>query len=120
MLEEMVKAVVNKVIAQDYAFLKTPAVLYAVVTKAAKLGETFDCKDLVIHNDETGTSYRGHITANWYEYTLTVLDRFGNPDDDFPTIPGIKSKSQFKAGAVVAVALPYGDLTPSIIGEVSL
>ena len=31
MLEEMVKAVVNKVIAQDYAFLKTPAALYAVV-----------------------------------------------------------------------------------------
>ncbi len=73
-----------------------------------------------IHNDDTGSSFNGHITANWYEYTLTVLDRFGNPDDDFPTIPGIKSKSQFKAGAVVAVALPYGDLTPSIIGEVSL
>ena len=42
MLEEMVKAVVNKVIAQDYAFLKTPAALYAVVTKATQLGETFD------------------------------------------------------------------------------
>ena len=37
MLEEMVKAVVNKVIAQDYAFLKTPAALYAVVTKATQL-----------------------------------------------------------------------------------
>ena len=24
----------------------------------------------------------GNITANWYEYTLTVLDRFGNPDND--------------------------------------
>ena len=34
MLEEMVKAVVNKVIAQDYPFLKSSASLYAVVTKA--------------------------------------------------------------------------------------
>lgn len=84
MLEEMVKAVVNKVIAQDYPFLKTPAALYAVVTKAARLGETFDYKDLVIHNDETGTSYRGHITAHWYEYTLQVVDRWGKVDESFP------------------------------------
>ena len=38
----------------------------------------------------------------------------------YPALPGIKSKKQFKAGAVVAVALPYGDLTPAIIGEVEL
>lgn len=56
----------------------------------------------------------------WYEYKLTVIDRFGNPDVNYPTLPGIKSKKQFKAGSVVAVALPYGDLTPAIIGEVEL
>lgn len=43
-----------------------------------------------------------------------------NPDANYPALPGIKSKKQFKAGAVVAVALPYGDLTPAIIGEVEL
>ena len=52
MLEEMVKAVVNKVIAQDYPFLKSSAALYAVVTKAKQLGETFDYNDLVIVDDE--------------------------------------------------------------------
>lgn len=119
MLEEMVKAVVNKVIAQDYAFLKTPATLYAVVTKATKLGETFDYNDLVIHNDETGTSYRGHITANWYEYTLQVVDRWGNVDDTFPAFPDIRSRIQLKTGAFVSVAMAYGD-TPAIIREVKL
>ena len=119
MLEEMVKAVVNKVIAQDYAFLKTPAVLYAVVTKAAKLGETFDYKDLVIHNDETGTSYRGHITANWYEYTLRVVDRWGNVDENFPAFPEIRSRIHLTTGAFVSVAMAYGD-TPAIIREVKL
>lgn len=54
------------------------------------------------------------------EYEGTALDRFGNPDANYPALPGIKSKKQFKAGAVVAVALPYGDLTPAIIGEVEL
>lgn len=58
--------------------------------------------------------------AYWYEYKLTVIDRFGSPDANYPALPGIKSKKQFKAGAVVAVALPYGDLTPAIIGEVEL
>ena len=61
-----------------------------------------------------------HAVVYWYEYKLTVIDRFGNPDANYPALPGIKSKKQFKAGAVVAVALPYGDLTPAIIGEVEL
>ena len=64
--------------------------------------------------------FKAHITSYWYEYKLTVIDRFGNPDANYPALPGIKSKKQFKAGAVVAVALPYGDLTPAIIGEVEL
>ncbi len=119
MLEEMVRAVIHKVIAQDYAFLKTPAVLYAAVTKATKLGETFDYEDLIIHNDETGTSYRGHITASWYKYTLQAVDRWGNVDSAFPPFPDIRSRIQLKPGAYVSVALAYGD-TPAIIREVKL
>ena len=119
MLEEMVKAVVNKVIAQDYPFLKSSAALYAVVTKATQLGETFDYNDLVIHNDETGTSYRGHITAHWYEYTLQAVDRWGNVDESVPAFPDIRSRIQLKAGALVSVAMAYGD-TPAIIREVKL
>ena len=119
MLEEMVKAIIKKSISADYPHLKLPAVVFASVKSVTKLGP-FEIEELVIHNDDTGNSFNGHITTNWYEYTLTVLDRFGNPDSDFPTIPGIKSKMQFKAGTVVAVALPYGDLTPAIIGEVNL
>ena len=98
MLEEMVKAVVNKVIAQDYAFLKTPAALYAVVTKATQLGETFDYNDLVIHNDETGTSYRGHITAHWYEYTLQVVDRWGTWTSPSPPSPTFAPASNSRPG----------------------
>ena len=93
MLEQMIKAVAKKLIAQEYPH--------------------------VIHNDETGSSYKGHITAHWNEYTLTVVDRFGNVDETFPALPGVRSKAQYKAGAVVAVALAYGD-SPAIIGEVQL
>ena len=102
MLEEMVKAVVNKVIAQDYPFLKSS-----------------DYNDLVIHNDETGTSYRGHITAHWYEYTLQAVDRWGNVDESVPAFPDIRSRIQLKTGAFVSVAMAYGDV-PAIIREVKL
>ena len=39
--------------------------------------------------------------------------------ETFPALPGVRSKAQYKAGAVVAVALAYGD-SPAIIGEVQL
>lgn len=120
MLEQMVKAIIDKVIANDRPHLKLPAVVFARVDTAKKLSETYEVRELVIHNDDSGTSFRGRITAPWYEYRLAVLDRFGNADEAFPPLPGIKSKTQFQSGAVVAVSLPYGDLTPAIIGEVKL
>lgn len=119
MLEEMVKAIIKKYLAADCPHLKLPAVVYASVRSAKKL-DTYEIEELVIHNDESGSSFQGHITAYWYEYTLTVLDQFGNADDQYPALPGIRSKRQFQTGAVVAIALPYGDLEPTIIGEVSL
>ena len=111
MLEQMMRAVARKIIAQEYPHAKSPAVVYATVSKATQLGETFDLEDLVIHNDETGSSFKGHITAHWNEYTLE--------DESFPPLPGVRSKGQYKAGAFVAVAMAYGD-SPAIIGEVQL
>ena len=100
----MVASVMKKTLAQDFPHLKLPAAVFATIDSAAK-SDAFD---------------KAHITSYWYEYKLTVIDRFGNPDVNYPALPGIKSKKQFKAGAVVAVALPDGDLTPAIIGEVEL
>lgn len=119
MLAEMVKSVLKKTLAVDYPHLKLPSVVYARVGAVRPLG-TFEWRELVIYNDETGGHYRGHIEAHWYEYTLTVLDRFGSIDPAFPVLPQIRSRQQFQSGAIVAVALPFGELTPSIIGEVRL
>lgn len=119
MLEEMVKKIVKKTIAVDYPHLKLPAIVFARVDSVKRLG-TYEIRELAIFNDDTGGSFRGHIAAYWYEYKLAVLDRFGSPDSKFPALPQIKSKKQFQQGAVVAIALPYGELDPAIIGEVKL
>ena len=120
MLEEFTTKVVKKYVATEYPHLLLPAVLLARVISAKKLDDTFEQQELVIHNDETGSSYPGHITANWYKYAVQVVDRFGNADEAFPAIPGIRSRQQFQAGSLVAVTLPNGELDPAIIGEVTL
>lgn len=106
MLEEMVASVMKKTLAQDFPHLKLPAAVFATIDSAAK-SDAFDIEELIVHNEVTGEVFKAHITSYWYEYKLTVIDRFGNPDANYPALPGIKSKKQFKAGAVVAVALPY-------------
>ena len=40
MLEQMMRAVARKIIAQEYPHAKSPAVVYATVSKATQLGET--------------------------------------------------------------------------------
>lgn len=118
-LENIIKCVVTKMIETTYPHLVQPGVLYGRVTTAAQV-DTYTLSQLIIHNDETGVSFPGHITANWYEYTLSVTDRFGNILDSYPIIPGIRSRQQFEVGCIVAFALPYGELAPVIIGEVKL
>lgn len=119
-LEQFVKTAVAKLIPQDYPHLKEPAVMYATITGVRKLEETYELNDLVIYNDESGGSYKGHIVAHWYEYTLRVVDRFGNLDAKFPELPSVRSKKQFRKGATVSIGLAYGDLSPTIIEEVIL
>ena len=120
MIEEMVNTALKKIIATDYSYLSSPSVVLAKVASAKKMDTTFAVEDLIIHNDDAGSSYNGKIISYWYEYRLIVIDRFGIADSKFPAIPGIKSKKQFQIGSVVAVAFPYGDINPVIIGEVSL
>lgn len=118
-LNEFAKKVMKDTLAEDYPHLELPAVIYARVQSVKPL-DRYEVQDLVIYNDDSHGSYRGHIAARWYEYSLTVLDRFGHPDPKFPTIPQVRSRKQFQRGAIVAAALPYGELAPAIIGEAEL
>lgn len=119
-LEQFVKKVVEDVLKQSYTHLVTPAVLLARVSSVKELTDTYEVEKLDIHNDGGGGSYRGRIVGRWQEYTLTVVDRFGNEDSSFPPLPNVRSRIPLQAGVLAAIALPFGDLTPVIIGEVVL
>ncbi|MCD7947200.1 MAG: hypothetical protein LUG13_02725 [Oscillospiraceae bacterium] len=92
---EFVKSVVKRMIAEDYPHAVQPPVVYARITAAADAGE-------------------------YNEYTLVALTKFGDVDDDFPALPGVRSKNGYDVGITVLVALPYGELPPQIINEVIL
>lgn len=76
MLEEMVASVMKKTLAQDFPHLKLPAAVFATIDSAAK-SDAFDIEELIVHNEVTGEVFKAHITSYWYEYKLTVIDRFG-------------------------------------------
>ena len=119
-LEQFTKSVINRAIAEDYPHLKLPAVVYATVTGAKELSDTYEVKELEITDEDGGRTFKAHYTAHWHEYALKVLDRFGNTDDTFPELPGVRSKVQLEAGATVAIAFAFGGVEPTIIGEVVL
>lgn len=56
----------------------------------------------------------------WVEYVLQPVDRRGNARDDFPEIPGVRTKAQFAIGRTVAIGMLDGEPEPVIIGEVEL
>lgn len=120
MLEEFSKTVFKKMLAQDYPYLKLPAILYAIITQATELEDTFEYDSIQITNIDTGGTFNARLTGKWREYALKVIDQDGNVSDDYPEIPEVKSKIQVQAGSVVAIALSYGELNPTIIGEVIL
>ncbi len=117
-LEQFVKSAITRIFAVDYPHLKLPAVVYATVIRAQELAETYEVKELRITDEDYDRTFNAHFRAHWYEYTLRVIDRFGNIDDTFPALPGIRSKIQLEAGATVAIGLAHGDVEPVIIGEV--
>jgi hypothetical protein len=119
-LEQFTKSIIERVFTESYPYLKLPAIIYATVIRATELSETYEVKKLEITDEDNNRTFKAHVTAHWYEYTLKVLDRFGNADDTFPELPGVRSKIPLEAGIIVAIGLAFGSIEPTIIGEVIL
>lgn len=118
-LEQFTRGVINKVIAEDYPHFKLPAVTYATITGAKELSDTYKVDGLMLTNTDTGGSFQASVTAHWHEYTLRVIDRNGYVDGTYPALPGVRSRLQLQAGAIVAVGFAFGS-EPTIIGAVVL
>jgi hypothetical protein len=119
MLAEFTQAVISKTISEQYSHLKEPAVMLATITQVKELDDTYTVTGLQITNTATGTTYPSTLTGKWHEYAVRIVDKNGDISDDYPEIPGVRSKIQAAVGATVAVALLYGMLDVAILGEVA-
>ena len=122
-LEQFVRTALKQAVAEEYPHLDLPGVVCAVIESAKELPDTYKRNRLSVRLEGGGEgngTYTGTITGHYYEYTVRITDRAGNVDERFPVIPGIRSENQFQVGALVAVGLLFGDLTPVLIGEVEL
>lgn len=93
MVEEMVKNVLEKQLDSKYPHLLLPMAMCAKIVTAAPMGDK-------------------------YKYSIKIVDKNGDTDDQFPEIPGVYSKLSFEVDQMVAILLLYGELNPYIVGEV--
>lgn len=122
-MEQFTTRVFRSLISNEYSHLQLPGVVCARIVGSTELSDTYVVGNLTITLSGGGDGngiYEGIITSHMREYTLQITDRFGQPDERFPIIPGIRSKGQFQDGGLVALGLMYGDLSPVILGEVEL
>lgn len=89
MLETFVRKEITNEIKTNYPHIQYPAGMYARIVQA---GEK-------------------------YMYTLKILDKTLNVDNDFPEIPNVRSSIQIQKDDIVVVLLLYGGSDVFILGR---
>ena len=92
MLETFVRKGITNEIKTNYPHIQYPAGMYARIVQAKQDGEK-------------------------YMYTLKILDKTLNVDNDFPEIPNVRSSIQIQKDDIVVVLLLYGGSDVFILGR---
>lgn len=116
MLEEFVKATVNKLLIEKYPHVLLPPAVNAKVTKASETGKVNEIKEDV--KEAPWGSGECIINQKEYMYTLSVLNEEGSVNEDYPPIPKVKSYTQYKVGDIVTVVMGYGKTNVQIVGKI--
>ena len=92
MLEVFVKKTMEKEIKENYPHIQNPPGMYAKVVQVKTDNEK-------------------------YVYTLKILDKTLNVDNDFPEIPNVKSSIRAQKEDIVVVLLLYGGSDVFVLGR---
>lgn len=94
MLETFVRKGIENEIKTNYPHIQHPAGMYAKIVQVKTDNEK-------------------------YVYTLKILDKTLNVDNDFPEIPNVKSSIRAQKEDIVAVLLLYGGSDVFVLGGVN-
>lgn len=92
MMESFVKETIDTQIKEQYPHLQHPSGMYAKVVRAEQSGDV-------------------------YKYTLKILDKNLNNNNDFPEIPNVKSVIELQKDDIAVVILLYGGSGFYILGR---
>ena len=92
MMESFVKETIDTQIKEQYPHLQHPSGMYAKVVRAEQSGDV-------------------------YKYTLKILDKNLNNNNDFPEIPNVKSVIELQKDDIAVVILLYGGSGVYILGR---
>ena len=92
MLETFVRKGIENEIKTNYPHIQHPAGMYAKIVQVKTDNEK-------------------------YVYTLKILDKTMNTNEDFPEIPGVKTDIAFEKGDIAVVLLLYGGSGVFILGR---
>lgn len=115
-LENAVKDILSKAMQENYPQTQFPAVVKARITKVREIDAKQEIHLYIKNQDGQDQEIKAFIKS--FEYSLKILSKDGEADNQYPIIPGVRSTCQVEVGDTVAVTLLYGELSPYILGEV--
>ena len=92
MLKEFVSNELEKQVNEKYPHIKNPPCMYAKVINVMEKGDLFS-------------------------YTLKILDKNMEVNNDFPEVPNVKSVLQLNSGDIAVIVLLYGGSDIFILGR---
>lgn len=114
MVEELIRSIVKQM-KEDYPQLECPGAMKAVIVSAKKTEETY--KRRIFLKDITADEKREYeLEQECYSYSIRILDNTGSQLEEYPVLPGIKSRDAYEAGDIVTVVFTGGEINPVIVG----
>lgn len=114
MLDELIHNIVKQM-KEDYPQLECPGAMKAKIVSAKKIDETYK-RSIFLKDVTAGEKREYEIELECYVYSVRILDNTGNTLEDYPVLPGIKSRDVYEVGEMVTVVFTGGEINPVIVG----
>lgn len=114
MLDELIRNIVKQM-KEDYPQLECPGAMKAKIVSAKKTDETYK-RSIFLKDVTAGEKREYEIELERYVYSVRILDNTGNTLEDYPVLPGIKSRDVYEVGEMVTVVFTGGEINPVIVG----
>lgn len=114
MVDELISSIMIKM-KENYPQLECPEAMKARIISAKKTDETYN-RRVFLKDVASGEKREYELEQECYVYSVRILDNTGSVLEDYPVLPGIKSRDVYSVGETVTVVFSGGEINPVIVG----